>query len=65
MREPVVSLMAGLMIVVATNNATSEPAQPYTPGLVEFMMNVQSHHAKLWLASNARNWALPIIRSMN
>ena len=58
MREPVVALMAGLAIVAATNNATSEPAQPYTPSLVEFMMNVQSHHAKLWLAGNARNWDL-------
>ena len=58
MREPVVALVAGLAIVAATNNATSEPAQPYTPSLVEFMMNVQSHHAKLWLASNARNWDL-------
>ena len=58
MRKPVVALMAGLAIVAATNNATSEPAQPYTPSLVEFMMNVQSHHAKLWLAGNARNWDL-------
>ena len=37
---------------------TSEPAKPYEPGLVEFMMHVQSHHAKLWLAGNARNWDL-------
>ena len=58
MREPVVALMAGLALVAATDTATSEPAQPYTPGLVEFMMNVQSHHAKLWLAGNARNWDL-------
>ena len=58
MSKPVVALMAGLAIVAATNNATSEPAQPYTPSLVEFMMNVQSHHAKLWLAGNARNWDL-------
>jgi hypothetical protein len=58
MRKPVVALMANLAIMAATNNATSEPAQPYTPSLVEFMMNVQSHHAKLWLASVARNWDL-------
>ena len=58
MRKPVVALMAGLAIVAATNNATSESAQPYTPSLVEFMMNVQSHHSKLWLAGNARNWDL-------
>jgi hypothetical protein len=50
--------MAGLAIAAATNNATSQPAQPYMPSLVEFMINVQSHHAKLWLASVARNWDL-------
>ena len=38
--------------------ATGEPAKPYEPGLVEFMTHVQSHHAKLWLAGNARNWDL-------
>lgn len=58
MRKPVVALMTGLAIVAATNNTSSEPAQPYTPGLVEFMLHVQSHHAKLWLAGNARNWDL-------
>jgi Spy/CpxP family protein refolding chaperone len=58
MRELVVALMAGLAIAAATNNATSQPAQPYMPSLVEFMINVQSHHAKLWLASIARNWDL-------
>ena len=58
MRKPIVTLITGLVIMAATNNASSEPAQPYTPGLVEFMMHVQSHHAKLWLAGNARNWDL-------
>ena len=58
MRKPIVTLMTGLAIMAATDNASSEPAQPYTPGLVEFMMHVQSHHAKLWLAGNARNWEL-------
>ena len=58
MRKPIVTLMTGLAIMAATDNASSEPAQPYTPGLVEFMMHVQSHHAKLWLAGNARNWDL-------
>jgi hypothetical protein len=27
-------------------------------GLVEIMMATQSHHTKLWLAGNARNWDL-------
>ena len=58
MRKPAAfALITGLMIVTSTE-ATSESAQPYTPGLVEFMMHVQSHHAKLWLAGNARNWDL-------
>jgi hypothetical protein len=30
----------------------------YLPGLGEFMQAVQIHHAKLWLAARARNWAL-------
>jgi len=58
MRKPMVAVLTGLAVVAATNNATGEPAQPYTPGLVEFMIHVQSHHAKLWLAGNARNWDL-------
>jgi len=36
----------------------AQTAQPYTPGLVEFMIAVQSHHLKLGLAGNARNWDL-------
>jgi hypothetical protein len=58
MQKTALAWLAGLAIVTATHRATSEPAQPYTPGLVEFMLTVQSHHAKLWLAGNAGNWAL-------
>jgi hypothetical protein len=58
MKIPTMALMTSLAIVAAANSANSEPAQPYTPGLVEFMMMVQSHHAKLWLSGNARNWEL-------
>jgi len=32
--------------------------EAHSPGLVEIMMATQSHHAKLWLAGNARNWDL-------
>jgi hypothetical protein len=32
--------------------------KPYKPGLVEFMLTIQSHHAKLWHAARARNWPL-------
>ena len=58
MRKSAIALMAGLAIVVAASSATGQSAQPYSPGLVEFMMSVQSHHVKLWLAGNARNWEL-------
>ena len=58
MKIPTIGLMTSLAIVAAANSANSEPAQPYTPGLVEFMMTVQSHHSKLWLSGNARNWEL-------
>jgi hypothetical protein len=57
MKKPAVALVA-VLVLAATGNATSEPAKPYEPGLVEFMAHVQSHHAKLWLAGNARNWDL-------
>src|SRR5262245_66231986 len=58
MRKRAATLMAGLAIIATANSVTGEPAQPYMPGLVEFMMNVQSHHTKLWLAGNGRNWDL-------
>lgn len=58
MKKITVVLMTSLVIVVATSSADGESAQPYTPGLVEFMMAVQSHHSKLWLAGSARNWEL-------
>lgn len=58
MKRTVIALVAGIAFATATGSATSEPAKPYEPGLVEFMMHVQAHHAKLWLAGNARNWDL-------
>jgi hypothetical protein len=58
MKKTALALLAGLAIVVGPGAVTSEPAKPYEPGLVEFMMHVQIHHAKLWLAGNARNWDL-------
>jgi hypothetical protein len=58
MKKTALVLLAGLAIVGAPGAVTSEPAKPYEPGLVEFMMHVQIHHAKLWLAGNARNWDL-------
>jgi hypothetical protein len=58
MKKIALALLAGLAIVNASGIVTGEPAKPYEPGLVEFMMSAQSHHAKLWLAGNARNWDL-------
>jgi hypothetical protein len=58
MKKSVLAFVAGFTLVAATGGAVSEPAKPYEPGLVEFMMHVQTHHAKLWLAGNARNWQL-------
>ena len=52
------TIIAGFALAAVTGSATGEPAKPYEPGLVEFMLTVQSHHAKLWLAGNARNWEL-------
>ena len=58
MKKNAIALLAGLFFVGAPGAVIGEPAKPYEPGLVEFMLHVQSHHAKLWLAGNARNWDL-------
>jgi hypothetical protein len=58
MKKTVLAALASLAVVNAPGTVRSEPAQPYEPGLVEFMMHVQNHHAKLWLAGSARNWDL-------
>ena len=58
MNKAALALVAGITIATMANQAAGEPAKPYEPGLVEFMLTVQSHHAKLWLAGNARNWEL-------
>ena len=53
----------------AAPSAPAAPAAPgkqavpdlpkvYLPGLGEFMLVIQVHHAKLWLAAKARNWDL-------
>ncbi len=33
-------------------------AQTYKPGLGEFMMSIQVHHAKIWFAGKNQNWDL-------
>jgi hypothetical protein len=52
------AFMTSCTLAAAASGAVGEPAKPYEPGLVEFMLTVQSHHAKLWLSGNARNWEL-------
>jgi len=32
--------------------------ESYTPGLGEFMSNIQVHHIKLWFAGKNKNWEL-------
>lgn len=58
MKNILLAGIAGLALATAPIHAAGEQAKPYAPGLVEFMMTVQSHHLKLWLAGNARNWEL-------
>jgi hypothetical protein len=50
---------AGLATVLMAGIAAGEAAkEAHGPRLVEIMMATQSHHTKLWLAGNARNWDL-------
>jgi hypothetical protein len=51
---------AAILLLVAFG-ACGEPAAPpvtYSPGLADIMIATQIRHAKLWLAGEARNWAL-------
>ena len=58
--------MNGTMIATATiavalsvGIAASEPAkEQHGPSLIDFMITIQNHHAKLWYAGNASNWEL-------
>jgi hypothetical protein len=58
MKKTTLATIAAATLVIATNSAPGEPAKPYEPGLIEYMAHVQSHHVKIWLAGNARNWEL-------
>jgi hypothetical protein len=55
---------ASAAAVLAAFAAAGEPsapapaAAPYSPGIAEIMIATQIRHAKLWLAGDARNWAL-------
>jgi len=48
-----------LAVALSAGIAISEPAkEQHGPNLIDFMMTIQNHHAKLWYAGNARNWDL-------
>ena len=53
-------ILAGAQTPPTAPKAQALPDLPkaYLPGLGEFMLTIQIHHAKLWLAARARNWAL-------
>jgi hypothetical protein len=55
------SVAAAAFSIVLSANAveTLKPAEPYVPGLGEFMTSaVQPHHIKIWMAGHAGNWPL-------
>lgn len=40
------------------DSLTAQLAKTYKPGLGEFMMGIQVHHAKIWYAGKNQNWDL-------
>jgi len=40
------------------DSLNTQLSQAYRPGLGEFMLSVQVHHAKIWFAGKNQNWAL-------
>jgi hypothetical protein len=49
-------LLAGALLSIASYAGSS--SKGYTPGLGEYMMSNQAHHAKLWFAGTNKNWEL-------
>ena len=50
---------AVLAVALSAGIAMSEPAkEQHGPSLIDFMITIQNHHAKLWYAGNASNWEL-------
>ena len=59
MKKRMIAVVVGLATAVTVGFAGGEPAKDaHVPSLVELMLVTQSHHTKLWLAGNARNWDL-------
>lgn len=61
-------ILSFLLLSTACGEQKKEPAaqqqtiqntvRAYSPGLGEFMLGIQIHHAKLWFAGTAQNWPL-------
>jgi hypothetical protein len=47
-----------IALQVQMDSLNKKLAQTYRPGLGEFMMGIQIHHAKIWYAGKNQNWAL-------
>src|SRR5262245_17376935 len=51
--------VTAMVMAASAGIAIGEPAkEQHGPSLIDFMMTIQTHHAKLWYAGNARNWEL-------
>lgn len=63
-------IIVGCFMMIACNQSANQQLQfkidslqaklndTYKPGLGEFMMGIQEHHAKLWYAGVNKNWQL-------
>jgi hypothetical protein len=59
MNSKMIAVAIALGSVLTAGIAGGEPAKNgHAPSLVDIMLTTQSHHTKLWLAGNARNWDL-------
>jgi hypothetical protein len=54
--KKIMLLLAGTLLSLTSHAGSSTKA--YTPGLGEYMMTNQAHHAKLWFAGTNKNWEL-------
>jgi hypothetical protein len=49
---------SGAATQAEVDSLKTQLAQTYRPGLGEFMMGIQVHHAKIWFAGKNKNWPL-------
>ena len=62
-RRIIAAALAAFLLPLAASAQTPAPAakeapKAYIPGIEQFMNVIQSEHAKLWYAAQARNWEL-------